>query len=152
MPIVFIQNQAVNLPVKFRGGDKLDETSAEILNAIHFRRLKAKLKTLQSNGSILLSDLQTKAQELYNLPLVPYATMDDEDNIEASDPILAEAMNIARELLTAKLTQEGIEIPKNLDLHARQLVEHMPELHERARLRIETRFQIAQQNMGLKSP
>jgi hypothetical protein len=145
---IFIEDTAVNLPTRFRAGDTLDELAANVLNDIHLRRLRAKLRWLLNNGSILQEHLQSKAQELNIAPLMPYATLDDGEDMEGSDPILAEAMSIARELILSRLAREGLETPKNLDMHVKQLVDNMPQLHERARQRVEARFRAAQNNMS----
>lgn len=139
MPTAFIANLAINLPVRFAEGGVLDDISAYFLNDIQHRRVKAKLRWLLQRGEINAVELQTKAIELCGQPLAPHSTLDDEDG-EASDPILLEALAIARELITQRMARENMAPPKGLDDHARALVNSMPAIMEHARKRIEARY------------
>jgi hypothetical protein len=143
MPTVFIDNIAVLLPSRFALGDIINEAAAYTLNDIQQRRIKAKLRYLLARGDILQWDLQTKADELASQDLVPYMTLDDDE--PNTDPILMEALAMARELIVGRMAQEGLPPPKGLDIHAKALVDAMPDLQEKARLRIEARYRAAQQ-------
>ena len=141
MPTVFIANLAVILPIRFAAGDAIEETPAKVLNDIQQRRIKAKLRWLLNRGEIAPEELQSKANELSNADLLPYITSDDDD--ADSDPILVEALSMAREIIVSRMAQEGLPPPKGIDLHAKALVDGMPELQEKARLRIEARYRAA---------
>jgi hypothetical protein len=138
---VFIDNLAVVLPSRFAEGDDIGEIAAKVLNDIHLRRIKAKLRWLLSRGEINVNEIQTKAIELNDAELLPYATLDDDDS--EADPIFMEAMSMARELIVGRMAKEGLPPPKGLDAHAKALVDGMPEIQERARLRIEARYNAA---------
>lgn len=119
----------------------MTENNADVLNDIQTKRIKSKLRYLLQRGDILAHELDAKALELSSLELVPYATLDDDE--EGSDPILSEALNMARELIISRMAQEGLPPPKGIDLHAKALVDAMPEIQEKARLRIEARYNAA---------
>lgn len=147
MPTVFIAGLAVPLPFREgeREGDPMMEWHAQLLYIIQSRRVMARLRYLLDRGELLVRDAQAKATELCAQPLKPYATLDDGDE---EDPILLEAMNMAREVITARMAAEGLPPPKNIDLHAKQLVDNIPELQERARLRVEAHYRAAEALMG----
>ena len=147
MATVFIANLAVVLPSRFAAGDILNETAAAVLNDIHRKRLTAKLRYLHQKGDINKDGLQSKALELASLELVPYTTLDDEDG-EPLDPILEEALSMARNLIITRMAEEGLPPPKGLESHAKALVDAMPGLQEKARLRVEARYQAAALAMG----
>jgi hypothetical protein len=50
---------------------------------------------------------------------------------------------MARDLIVQRMAQQGLPPPKGLDEHAKALVKGLPELQERARLRIEARYKAA---------
>lgn len=141
MATVFIGNLAVMLPSRFKAGDECDDIMAQMLNDIQLRRIKARLRWLLSRGELSMDELQTKAVSLLDIELVPYSLADDDD--PDSDPIFVEAMAIARELITAHMAKEGLPPPKGLDLHAKALIDGMPDIIERARLRMEARYRAA---------
>lgn len=141
MPTVFIANLAVVLPVRFASGDTLEDNAASVLNEIHLRRIKARLRYLLSRGEIDGNEIQAKALELSNSEMLPYLTSDDDDT--ESDPVYVEAISMARELIVSRMAQEGLPPPRGLDLHAKALVDGMPELQEKARLRVEARYKAA---------
>jgi hypothetical protein len=147
MPTVFIDNRAITLPSRFKVGDECSYNSARVLNEVQIRRIKARLRWLLSKGDINGDEIQKRALELSEQELVPYATLDDTDD---EDPILVEALNIARELIVSRMAQEGLPPPKGLDIHAKALVDGMPELQEKARLRIEAKYKAASQAIGGK--
>jgi hypothetical protein len=138
MITVFVDDRPLSLPSRFSSGDIMNDIAAEVLNVIQLRRIKAKLRYLLSHGEVLEDGLQEKLLELLKVDLVPYPTLDDEDADD--DPILAEALAIAKDLITKRMAQEGLPPPKGLDLHAKALVDGMPSLMERARLRVEARY------------
>jgi hypothetical protein len=142
MPTVFIAGLAVPLPSRFTKGDTIGEVAAWVLNDIQHRRVKAKLRWLLSRGDVDSNGLQAKALELCQAELVPYSTLDDGD--EDTDPVLAEALTMAREMIVSRMAQEGLPPPKGLDTHAKALVDGLPELQERARLRVEARYKAAE--------
>ena len=145
MPTVFIANLAVQLPLRFAAGDTLDETSASVLNDIQLKRLKARLRHALAKGDINPSEVQDKALALMDAELVPYNTLDDDDT--DNDPVLSEALAMARELIVSRMAQEGLPPPKGLDVHAKALVDAMPQLQEKARLRLEARYNAANRAM-----
>jgi hypothetical protein len=142
MPTIFLDSMVVSLPSRFSEGQELDHVAAEMLNIIMFRRIRAKLRYLLERGEILASDLQAKAYELAEQPLRVAATLDDSED---EDPILLEALAIARELICTRMAQEGLPPPKGLDNHAKALVDGVPEIQEQARKRIEARYLAAQE-------
>ena len=77
--------------------------------------------------------------------MLPYATLDDGDD---DDPILLEAMAIARELIIKRMATEGLPPPKGLDMHAKQLVDNQPKIVELARKRVEERHKAAIDTIG----
>lgn len=141
MPVAFIANIAVQLPIRFLPGQAIDDIAASVLNNIQQTRIKAKLRYLLTRGDILQWDLQAKAEELASQDLVPYLTLDDDE--EGSDPILQEALSMAREMIVSRMAHEGLPPPKGLDLHAKALVDGRPDLVEIARNRIEARYKAA---------
>jgi hypothetical protein len=143
MPTVFINSLAVMLPSRFAAGDIIDEVAAAVLNDVQLKRIKARLRWALSRGDVNPDGLQARALELSKAELVPYATMDDDDEGETLDPVFVEALAMARELITSQMAKEGLPPPKGLDLHAKALVDANPALQERARLRIEARYRAA---------
>jgi len=141
MSFVFIDNTLVNLPVRFRPGDVIDEYSATILLQIQSNRIRARLYELLKKNEISRHEAQAKAEELAALPLTPYSPYDEETS---SDPILDEALSIAKELITSRIAAKGDAIPKNLDTHAKALIDAMPEIYKKARIRVEARYAAAQ--------
>ena len=144
MPTAFIDNQVVVLPRKVTPGAIMSEIDAAIISEIQHNRVKARLRYLLSRGEIDANGIQVKANELMDLPLSPNATLDDS---EETDPVLEEAMTIAREIVTKRMASEGLPVPKNLDLHAKALVDAIPALQEKARRRIEARLTVAKSLM-----
>jgi hypothetical protein len=142
MPTIFTCGFAISLPTRFAPGDAIDATAAAVLNDIQRRRVTARLRYMLQKGDITEDALQAKALELYSQELVPYSTLDDDDNV--SDPIMDEALAIARELIVTRMAQEGLPPPKNLDLHAKALVDGRPDLQEQARQRVEAKYRAAQ--------
>lgn len=140
MPTVYINNLAVVLPSRFAAGDIATDIAAQVLHEVQLRRIKAKLRYLLAKGDINLDGLQDKAIELNEAELVPYGTLDDDDD---SDPVLVEALAMARELIISRMAQEGLPPPKGIDAHAKALVDGAPAIQERARLRIEARYRAA---------
>jgi hypothetical protein len=137
VPTVFINGFAIVLPRVTKGGDIMTENDADVLNEVQHRRVKARLRWLLKRGEINSHDIQQKAEELCAMPMVAHSTLDDSDE---DDPILAEAMNIARELISARMAAEGLPPPKGLDIHAKALVDALPEIQERARQRVAARY------------
>lgn len=148
MPVVYINNLVVTLPTRFAAGDVLAETSSALLNQIHVNRVRAKLNYLLKRGDILPAELLDKATELMNQPLTSVVTSDDDDT-DNDDPVLAEAMTIARGLISQKLAQQNIGEPKNLDQHAKALLDNVPMIMEKARRRVELRYKAAESAITL---
>lgn len=140
MATVFVNSLAVVLPSRFSEGDIMDETASKVLNSIWLKRLSAKLRWLKDRGEIDALTFRAKAFELAGLDLAPYSIAED---AEDDDPILVEAIDMAKTLITARMAAEGLPPPKGLDLHAKALVDAMPALVEKARLRVEARFRAA---------
>lgn len=145
MTTVFIETTAVNLPSRFAAGDIIGEVAANVLNDIQIKRIRVRLAYMLKKGDINPDGLQARANELASQDLAPHVTLDDED--ENSDPILAEALLIAKELITRRMAAEGLPVPKGIDIHAKALVDALPELQEKARLRVEARFRAANSAM-----
>lgn len=147
MPTVFIGTVAVPLPYRVgeQTGDPLTELHARILDTVLHRRVKAKLRWLLERGEILPQEIHTKASELCAQDLKPYATLDDGDD---EDPILVEAMAIARDLIITRMAQENLPPPKNIDVHAKQIVDNVPAIQEQARRRVEARYRAAAALIG----
>ena len=141
MSTVFIDNKAISLPIRFASGDTMDDIAASVLNEIHLQRIRNRLRYALSRGDITADGLQAKADELHSLDLVPHMTLDDDD--AESDPVMQEALSMARELIVTRMANEGLPPPKGLDQHAIALVNGMPALQERARQRVEARLRAA---------
>lgn len=142
MTTVFIGTIAVQLPSRFTTGDTLDEIAAQVLNEVQLKRIKSRLRYMHSRGDVNADGLQDMAQALSEAELAPYAMLDDDDDI---DPVMEEALAIARELIVARMAQESLPPPKGLDAHAKALVDGQPKIQEQARLRVEARFRAAEQ-------
>lgn len=145
MATVFIDGKAISLHRRFAEGDVMDEIIADILNSIQKRRIMARIRYMLRRREISEAEAPAKILQLYEEELTLYSIYDDEDN---PDPILEEAMGMARELIVTRMAQEGLPPPKGLDTHARALVDGMPDLQEKARLRVEARYQAAQAALG----
>ena len=143
MPIVTIGQLLVKLPASYAAGTILDEVDAEFMDNLRFKRVCAKLYYLIKRGEIAAEELQAKALALWaeKLQLVN----DDDDN---DDPIVVEAMTIAREIVTQRMAAVGLPPPKGLDAHAKALVDAVPAIAERARLRVEERYRAASAIIG----
>ena len=141
MPTVFIANMAITLPSRFAPGDIATEAAADMLNYVQLTRIKSRLRYMLAQGHVLADGLQAKAAELAEQELVPYALTDDDE--DANDPVLQEALAIARELIITRMAQQGLPPPKGLDLHAKALVDGQPALQDRARARVEARYRAA---------
>jgi hypothetical protein len=148
MTTTFIDGLAVKLENPFVVGEPMDETAAAMLNVIHHRRIKARLRWMLGRAEISAAELQSKADQLLHMPLASYSTMDDDDDMD-TDPIMMEAMSIAREIISARMAKEGLPPPKGLDTHARALVEGLPAIQEQARKRVEAKYQAATSSLGL---
>lgn len=147
MPTIFIESIALNLPYRSGElpGDPLTDLHAQILDTVLHRRVKAKLRWLLDRGELAPQDIQAKALELCSQDLKPYATLDDGND---DDPILTEALVIARDLITSRMAQENLPPPRNLDVHAKQIVDNVPAILEQARKRVEARYRAAQAIIG----
>jgi hypothetical protein len=145
MLTVFIGEKLVRLERKSIVGAPLTAYQGDLLDSILHNRVKARLRYLLGRGEILDHELQAKADELCRQDLKPYLTLDDGDD---NDPVLLEAMTIARDLINSRMAQEGLPPPKGIDTHAKALVDNMPELQEQARLRVEARYKAAQEIIG----
>lgn len=145
MPTVFIAGAAVNLPSLFKEGHVLNAHNAAFLNQIWLKRLSTRLRRLLVLGQIDATSIKAKAAEIHAEELAPYSIAADAD---ADDPVLVEALDMARALITQRMAQENIMPPKNLDNHALAVVEGMPALVEQARMRVEARYQAAAYLLG----
>lgn len=145
MATVFINGLAVNLPSRFAEGQVLTPHQAQVLHEIWLKRIVAKLRWLYNKGEIDAQGLCAKALELAALDLAPYSPVED---AEDDDPVLEEAMIIARDLIVGRMAKEGLPPPKGLDIHAKALVDNLPAITERARLRVEARYQAAASLIG----
>ena len=140
MTTAYIGRFAIDLPSRFTEGDLMDEAAASVLNDIQHRRVMARLRWMKDRGVVDAQTIQAKAVELMLEPLRPYNVAQDADE---DDPIFAEALSIARTLISQKMAAEGLPPPKGLDDHAKALISAMPAQIERARLRVEARFKAA---------
>jgi hypothetical protein len=145
MTTTFIDNVAVPLALRYHGGNILDENGAEVLHYIWSKRLLTRLRYIFEKGETDPVILQLKAAEIAASPMRPYTIVDD---AEENDPILLEAMEIARNAIKTKLQAEGLPIPAKLDIHARALVEGVPVIIEEATRRIEARLRAAALPLG----
>jgi hypothetical protein len=136
-----IDNTLVQLPIRYKAGDIIDDYVAAILNEIQLQRIRAKLHEMVKKNEISPDELQRKAIELSHLPLLPYSPYDEE---LSADPAMDEALIIARQIIQNKLDEEGQMAPKNIDTHARALIAAMPEILNQAKTRVEARFRAAQ--------
>ena len=141
---IFVQNRAYILPRKTLAGATLCEGKAEILNLILHRRIMAKLRYLLDKGELKAETAQAKAEELCAEDL----RLSDACRAFGEDPVMAEALAIAREHITTQLAKENLPAPKHLDEHAKALIDAMPQILDRARLRLEARYRAAQQALG----
>jgi hypothetical protein len=128
------------LPSRFSAGDLATEVAAKILNQIQHQRVRAKHLYLLERGEVVPENLQAKADELMEQELLPYLTSADNED---DDPVMVEALSIARDLIIARLAQEGCLPPKGIDFHAKALVDGNPAIYEQARKRVEARFAAA---------
>jgi hypothetical protein len=151
MPTVIIGQMAVTLPRTIHAGEPMTDWQADLLNEIWHRRVAARLRWLLKRGQILPDEIQSKIQTLLNEPLVAHTTFDDYDGAE-NDPVMVEAMTIARDLIVGRMAAEGLPPPKGLDQHARALVEGVPEIQEQARKRVEARYVAATAGLGTLTP
>lgn len=147
MPTAFINGLAINLPSRFAEGDKADAIALALLNEIQHRRVKSQLRYMLAHGDINPDGLQQRADELMAKELVPHLTPDDDDEAE-NDPVFKEALSMARELIISRMAAEGLPPPKGIDVHAKALVDGMPDLQEKARARVELRQRIAIEALG----
>lgn len=146
MGTVLIGTTLVPLPQKYLSGQEMDDVIASMLNDIRNQRTMAKLRYLFDRGEINADNIQAKALEIQSEPLRYVRGANDLED-EKSDPILEEALGIARELIISRMAKEGLPPPKGLDTHAKALVEAMPQIYERARLRIEAKYRTANEAM-----
>ena len=123
MPTVFIAGMAVNLPSRFKAGHVLDHADAALGNQIWLKRLAARLRRLLKLGQIDATSIDERVREIHAEELAPYSIAQDADD---DDPVLAEAMEMAKALITQRMAQENIPPPKNLDAHARAVIEGVP--------------------------
>jgi hypothetical protein len=142
MPIAIIDSMVISFPRKTAQGDPLTEQDAALLCYIQRNRIVSKIRYLLARGEISHAEVQGKANELAEQPMLPYLTLDDEG--AEGDPILEEAMAIARDLIVKRMAEEGLPPPKGLDTHAKALVDNMPALLEQARLRVEAKYRAAE--------
>lgn len=145
MPTVFIDNRPIDLPVRWHAGDIIEPEFTEVLHRIWLKRIAARLRYLKEKGEDD-ETIQAKALEFAAQPLGPYSTVQDEED---DDPVIAEALDIARAMIVSRMEAEGLPPPKGLDTHARALVDAMPQLVERARGRVEARYRAASLAMGV---
>jgi hypothetical protein len=96
---------------------------------------------LASRGEIDANTASAVLRDLVSAPLQPGATLDDFDGFV--DPILEEALAIAKDIIARRMAAEGLPVPKGIDTHAKALVDAMPDLREKARLRVEARYRAA---------
>ena len=147
MPTVFIASQAILLPMRFAPGAMCSEHEAAILHDIQRKRLVARVHYLVQKGELTSDQIQQKVNEFCAAELAPRALLEDDDEGE-TDPIFAEALDIARTLIITSMAQQGFPPPKGLDAHARALVDGNPTVVEQARLRVEARYRAAVQAIG----
>lgn len=145
MPTVFINNLAVVLPSRFAAGQEIGENAAAVLNEIQHQRVRVRLRRLVQRGELAEEEIQPKADAFMAEELEPYGVGDED--IE-NDPVFKEALGMARELIVGRMAAEGLPPPKGIDNHAKALVEGMPALMEKARLRVEARYRAAAAAIG----
>lgn len=145
MPVVFIDGKAVTLKSIRVVGEPLTENDADILNHIWLKRISAKLRYLLDRNVIDSTTIQNKARELASEDMAPYSILEDGDD---DDPVLVEAIDMAKAIIMSRLTQENLPMPKTLDVHAKELLRGIPALVEKARLRVEARYKAAHDLLG----
>ena len=146
MATVFIAGTAVVLPSRFAEGQCLDPLDAALLNQIWLKRLYTRLRRLLALGQLDAQSVEAKIAEMHTEDMTPYSLAQDADE---DDPVLLEAIEIAKEIITQRMAQENMMPPKNLDNHAKALVEGMPAIVEQARMRVEARYQAAVALLGV---
>ena len=137
MRIGFIGNQTVPLPRRAVAGQALTPVEAAILTEIHHARIASQLRYMLAKGTITKRQLQQKAIELAKLPLTAGA---DED---ASDPVLLEAIALAKEMLTAEAVREGLPT-KTIEARAKAVVDANPALRAKAQERLAAKYTMMQ--------
>lgn len=140
MPTTFIAGLAVNLPSRFKEGYVLDADDAELLNQIWLKRVVSRVRRLLALGQLDAQSIDAKVSEFHAEDLTPYSVATD---AAEDDPVLLEAFDMAKELISQRMAKDNVPPPKNLDIHAAALVEGIPALVEQARMRIEMRHQAA---------
>jgi hypothetical protein len=148
--LVMIDNKPIDLPSRFKAGDEMTANAANVLNMILLRRIRARLHYLLEKRELTPEEVPAKALSLVDMDLVPFgvaADLDDEDG--AGDPIYAEALEIAKQLIVARMNKLGLPTPKNLDIHAKAAVDSQPQIRAAAQARVEARLKAAQQALEI---
>lgn len=145
MPTVYIANKAIDLPVKFVAGQVLSEAEALFFNREYLKRLGAQIRWRKDRKEIDERNIQPEATKLGLNFVFHESQIDDTD--DDNDPVIAEAMKIAIELIRKEMATSGItEIP-NLEIHAKAVVEGSQAIRDKARARVEARWKLVQESM-----
>lgn len=139
---ITIGTTVVEIPLRFKAGDPMDDDMADVLNYILHKRVMGVVRRAYGKGELAPNELQDRANALCAVPMTTATALDDMDD-DIHDPIMVEALAMACGLITAHMATKGLPAPRNIDDHARELVRGRPDLYERARLRHVTRLGVA---------
>ena len=141
--IITIDDLSVELPFRVREGDPLTPELRAILEALYVRRMGDRLRAwLTKNAKATPNQVENWIAQN-----APEFVFDDSPELDA---IEAEARVIADEMIRAKLTSEGLPIPKAIDDHITQLAS-LPQIIERARERVLARLSATRELLGVTS-
>lgn len=135
--VVLIGTMLMRLPIRIKRGHVCTEAEAAWLQSLweHYAHNIVNFRFPEPN-SRSGEAFEAARQNIIDNYKIPRPKRDPE-----TDPIEFEAMNIAREMLMARLSAEGLPAPKNLEEHCRQLINAHPQLYERAAERVRIRME-----------
>ena len=138
MPLAQIDGITLELPLLFNAGDIIDDDGAWALNEMMLTRLRERTRWRLRQGVVTTITVQSVVEEM-----VSAFTFDSGEPCDVDEPVMEEAITLAREMITKSLAKDGLPPPKNLEEHAKTLAEQSDQLRERARLRVEARLNAA---------
>ena len=134
MPIVIIDKFVIDASDQFNVGHVMTRAEANVLNLLWAEKLLSVLQRWHSaNPDADASEVRAEAERLR--PLIVLDIADDESNAT----ITAEAIEIAKERILARLTSEGLPAPPGLSIHAAELAKD-EQIQRTARIRVEARL------------
>lgn len=142
---VLLQGQIYSIPLLFEPGHILTEDEAKLVGELLADAIAARMEAWL--------DAQTQPPRPDEIQPVANAFAqtiftDTTAFIRESDPVYAEALELAREMILTKLTTQGLPAPRSLDAHAEALLTGNDELLERAKLRVEARIEIGRKALA----